>query len=244
LLAETVDDRDAIADSAVETPESVDEVADVTEAYADDMGELATKVIEAISQADDLRERLGTSRLRHGTQSARSSPHATRCHAVESTNRPRSSCVAVWIASGRSRARLPTPLGRPVDHRRRTRTPLLDVSGRQNTLLDHPHRHTPAARTFELQADLRQDGMPVAAGDTLVAGEARALDEPLTSFQNESPPVHGGDEADSRRNVESLTVGFVRPMVTVSQRNPPTVPSPSTLWTCFSASCPGEPASR
>lgn len=38
---------------------------------------------------------------------------------------------------------------------------------------------TTARAAAELQADLRQNGTPLAARDALVAGVARALDEPL-----------------------------------------------------------------
>lgn len=55
-ISETVGDLDNIANSAVETSESVDAVAETTQTYADDIELLASKVIDAISQASELNE--------------------------------------------------------------------------------------------------------------------------------------------------------------------------------------------
>jgi len=53
-ITDTVGDLDAIADSAVETSSNVDEIAETTQTYADDVNGLASKVIDAISQANEL----------------------------------------------------------------------------------------------------------------------------------------------------------------------------------------------
>jgi methyl-accepting chemotaxis protein len=55
-ITETVGDLDDIATSAVETSESVDAMTETTQTYADDIELLAGKVIDAISQANELDE--------------------------------------------------------------------------------------------------------------------------------------------------------------------------------------------
>ena len=57
-LSESGDVIDTLSRSAAETSESVDEVADTTYAFADDVDELAHGVIDAIPQANELGERL------------------------------------------------------------------------------------------------------------------------------------------------------------------------------------------
>jgi methyl-accepting chemotaxis protein len=58
-ITETTDDLDAIAGSAQETSESVDRVAETTQTFADDINGLASKMIDAISQAKELEDRVG-----------------------------------------------------------------------------------------------------------------------------------------------------------------------------------------
>jgi methyl-accepting chemotaxis protein len=55
-ITETVGDLDDIANSAVETSESVDAMTETTQNYADDIELLASKVIDAINQANELDE--------------------------------------------------------------------------------------------------------------------------------------------------------------------------------------------
>jgi methyl-accepting chemotaxis protein len=55
-ITETVGDLDDIATSAIETSESVDAMTETTQTYADDIEVLASKVIDAISQANELDE--------------------------------------------------------------------------------------------------------------------------------------------------------------------------------------------
>ncbi len=57
-ITETVDDLDEIAASAVETSESVDGVADTTQTFADDVDDIASDFIDAITQANELDERI------------------------------------------------------------------------------------------------------------------------------------------------------------------------------------------
>jgi methyl-accepting chemotaxis protein len=53
-ITETVSDLDEIATSAVATSESVDAMAETTQTYTDDIEVLASKVTDAISQANEL----------------------------------------------------------------------------------------------------------------------------------------------------------------------------------------------
>ncbi|WP_340098890.1 methyl-accepting chemotaxis protein [Salinibaculum salinum] len=63
-ITETVGDLDDIATSAIETSESVDAMTDTTQTYADDIEVLASKVIDAISQANELDELVTESQSR------------------------------------------------------------------------------------------------------------------------------------------------------------------------------------